>query len=415
MVKEAIELIWKAFDKEKASKGYRLLRQAAEGGDADAYCFLGRCHLGEEFVWDGAGFHVDEALASVYLKESVRRGSSHGVLCALRTQDLTPSVAREMPFASTKEAFLNVVRQADSGDAFSQYVVGNVMFWGDFLTIEGEKETDKYETEEDYDSYAYPIAAKYYEMSFDGGLGAAFGNYRTIYESGLADISDDTYESYLKALSDIGNPLACSDYGKLLEDVYDDAEGAFRHYLMAFERGDLQSAYNVGVCYGRGYGVDADPDEAFRYYMVAAEAGNANAQFQVGNFYFMGRGNIGCDYAKAVRWLTKAYENSDDGWEAAAELAICYQDGRGVMQDDSTAFGYLSEIEDRVDEVWEPLDAMVLNALGVAYAFGRGVDEDIETGMAYFDRAIEYGSEAAVRNKAMFRRSVFGLGGWKKR
>ena len=84
---------------------------------------------------------------------------------------------------------------------------------------------------------------------------------------------------------------------------------------MAFERGDLQSAYNVGVCYGRGYGVDADPDEAFRYYMVAAEAGNANAQFQVGNFYFMGRGNIGCDYAKAVRWLTKAYENSDDGWD----------------------------------------------------------------------------------------------------
>lgn len=51
------------------------------------------------------------------------------------------------------------------------------------------------------------------------------------------------------------------DYGKLLEDVYDDAEGAFRHYLMAFERGDLQSAYNVGVCYGRGYGVDADPDD----------------------------------------------------------------------------------------------------------------------------------------------------------
>ena len=40
MVKEAIELIWKAFDKEKASKGYRLLLQAAEGGDADAYCFL---------------------------------------------------------------------------------------------------------------------------------------------------------------------------------------------------------------------------------------------------------------------------------------------------------------------------------------------------------------------------------------
>ena len=41
--------------------------------------------------------------------------------------------------------------------------------------------------------------------------------------------------------------------------------------LWHLKEGDLQSAYNVGVCYGRGYGVDADPDEAFRYYMVAAE------------------------------------------------------------------------------------------------------------------------------------------------
>ena len=45
--------------------------------------------------------------------------------------------------------------------------------------------------------------------------------------------------------------------------------------------------------------------------------------------------------------------------------------------------------------------------------FREGVDEDIETGMAYFDKAIEYGSEAAVRNKAMLRRSVFGLGAGK--
>ena len=86
----------------------------------------------------------------------------------------------------------------------------------------------------------------------------------------------------------------------------------------------------------------------------------------------------------------------------------------GTAQDDEMAFRRLSEIEDRVDDVWEPLDAMALNALGVAYAFGRGTEEDIEKGIAYFDRAIEYGSEAAARNKARFKRSVFGLGGWKR-
>ena len=95
MVKEAIELM----------EG---LRQAKRPRKDTGFC--GRLQKGamrmHTAFWDGAGFHVDEALASVHLKESVRRGSSHGVLCALRAQDPTPSVAREMPFASTKEAFL---------------------------------------------------------------------------------------------------------------------------------------------------------------------------------------------------------------------------------------------------------------------------------------------------------------------
>ena len=77
------------------------------------------------------------------------------------------------------------------------------------------------------------------------------------------------------------------------------------------------------------------------------------------------------------------------------------------------AYRRLSEIEDIVDEIWEPLDAQVLNALGVAYAFGRGTDTDIPRGIEYFDRAIEYGSEEAARNKAMFKKSIFGR--WSRR
>ena len=101
--------------------------------------------------------------------------------------------------------------------------------------------------------------------------------------------------------------------------------------MMAVERGDAASAYNVGTCYGRGYGVAEDPDKAFEYYMMAAEAGYANAQFQVGNFYYEGRGNVRHDYAAAVRWLEHAYANRSDREDirAAAELAVCYQNGLG--------------------------------------------------------------------------------------
>ena len=58
-VAEAIVLIWKSYDKTAMRRGYDLLTEAAREGDADAYCFLGRCHLGEEYVGSGGGFVRD--------------------------------------------------------------------------------------------------------------------------------------------------------------------------------------------------------------------------------------------------------------------------------------------------------------------------------------------------------------------
>lgn len=414
-VATAIDLIWKSFNKEKMQQGYAMLEKAADKGDADAFCYLGRCHMGEEYVWCGGDFDVDEDRASQLIKESVRRGSASGVLCALRNGNLTPGVMRDMPFSSVKEAFSEILDQAKGGDAFCLYMIGNAMFWGDYLIIE-KGEADKYNDEEEYNEFAYPIAAEYYEKSFDAGLSCAFGNYRTIYDSGLADIDEDTYEEYFQQLADNGDPLVCSDFGKYLEDEYENREKeALIYYKRAYDLGDRRSAYNLATCYGRGYGTPQNLDKAFEYYNIAAEAGEPGAMFELGNFYFEGRGNVTRDYAKAVYWLGKSYDSYDEErrWRPAAELAILHQDGLGTIQDDDMAYRRLSEIEDIVDEIWEPLDAQVLNALGVAYAFGRGTDTDIPRGIEYFDRAIEYGSDEAARNKAMFKKSIFGR--WSRR
>ncbi len=415
-VRHAIDMIWKSFDPTEMKRGYEMLEMAAEKGDADAKCYLARCLMGEEYVWDGGGFDVDEDRASQLLKESVLEGSASGVLCSLRNDNLTPRVERDMPFGSLREAYEEVVKQAEDGDAFCLYMMANVMFWGDYLMIYGKEESDKYKDVDEYNEYAYPIAADMYEKSFAAGLSAGFGNYRTIYESGIGGIDGDRFETYFRMLAEGNDPRVCNDYGKYLEDEYEDCEEeAFSCYKKAFEKGDVKSAYNVAVCYACGYGVEKDLDEAFSLYVIAAKAGHAKAQFAVGNFYFEGRGNVTRDYAKACQWLGLSYDNSDEDnrWEAAAELAILHQNGLGTVQDDNMAFKRLSEIEDILDDIWEPLDAMVLNALGVAYAFGRGTNEDIPKGIGYFDRAIEYGSEDAVKNKSCFKKSLFG--GWKRR
>lgn len=414
----AIDLIWKSFEPEAMKQGYAILESAAAAGDADAMCYLARCHMGEAYVWDGGGFVVDEEKASRLLRKSILAGSASAVLCALRNSNLTPAVERDMPFGSLREAYDEIMRQAENGDAFCAYMIANALFWGDWIEIHGKDGADEFADEDEYNRFAYPLAVEMYEKSFEGGLTAGFGNYRSIYEYGIDELDTDRFEEWFALLAEGRNPMICNDYGKYLEDTYDDCEAeAFACYRRAYDMGDAQSAYNVAVCFARGFGVKENLDEAFRMYLAAAEAGHPKACFQVGNFYFEGRGNVAQDYAKAFRWLGKAYDTCDDDfrWQPAAELAILHQDGLGTVQDDEMAFGRLEEIEDCVDEIWEPLDARVLNALGVAYAFGRGTEVDIDRGMAYFDRAIEYGSDEAARNKARFKKSFFGFGGWKRR
>ena len=95
-------------------------------------------------------------------------------------------------------------------------------------------------------------------------------------------------------------------------------------------------------------------------------------------------------------------------------MGVMYQNGWGVEQDSNTAFRYLRRLEDEdlLDELWEPLDTLVFTALGVAYAYGRGTGQNIERGVIYLDKAIEYGSEEAREHRRHFKKGFFG---WKQK
>ncbi|MDE6800940.1 MAG: hypothetical protein K2P62_12050, partial [Phocaeicola sp.] len=91
-VVKAVDLIWTSFDKEEMRRGYEMLLQAGQKGDADALCFIARCHMGEEYVWSGGGFATDDDNASLLMQRSALMGSATGVLCAVRSGNFTPSV-----------------------------------------------------------------------------------------------------------------------------------------------------------------------------------------------------------------------------------------------------------------------------------------------------------------------------------
>lgn len=396
-VETAVKLIWSSFDRESIRKGYAMLVQAAQQGDADALAFIARCFMGEEYVWPQAGFKADDANASKLMQKSAIKGSATGVLCAARSGNLTPSVEREMPFASFKEAFEEILGQAEGGDAFCCYMVGNVYYWGDYLRADPGLARQFKDTQE-YNAWAYPIAREWYERSFDKGLCAGWGNYVNIRKSGLCDIPTDVYEKYYQLLADI-SPVICCNYGYYLRTDKSDSYGGLLRYMEAALKGDPTGAYNAGHVYEAGEEVEENIGLAYQLFEIAARGGFAAGQFEMGYYHFEGCGDAEQDYALAFDWFEKAYENpkcaADTKAQCAAYLGICYQSGLGVVQDEEVALEFLKEAEEGKDNLWESILGDVLNALGVAYAFGKGAEEDIKLGYQYFENAARLGSEEA--------------------
>lgn len=396
-VKTAVELIWSSFDREQIRQGYALLMQAAQQGDADALAFIARCFMGEEYVWAQAGFKADDANASKLMQKSALMGSATGVLCAARSGNLTPSVERSMPFASFKEAFEEILTQAERGDAFCCYMVGNVYYWGDYLRVEPDL-TKMFADVNAYNTWAYPIAKSWYERSFDKGLCAGWGNYCNIRKSGLCDISTDVYEQYYQKLADI-SPVICTNYGYYLRKEKGESYGGLLRYVEAARKGDPQGAYNAGHIYEAGEEVEENIELAYQLYEMAANGGLASGQFEMGYYHFEGCGDAEQDYAVAFDWFEKAYNNpkcsKTTRTQVAAYLGLCYQEGLGTVQDFDLALEYLHEAGEGIDDLWESITVKVLTALGVAYAFGRGTEADIELGYQYFEDAVKLGSKEA--------------------
>ena len=148
-VEQALEYIYYRDWEHRGKEGFALLEQASAGGDGDASCVLARCLSGDGYVWNGHGFPEDGPRAVKLLHQSVAQGSALGVLVALRSRTLTPSVQKKMPFASLKEAFDIVLEKAELGDAFCQYTIGNTYFWWDFQRIQ-DKGRDSFPSDAAY-------------------------------------------------------------------------------------------------------------------------------------------------------------------------------------------------------------------------------------------------------------------------
>lgn len=227
--------------------------------------------------------------------------------------------------------------------------------------------------------------------------------------------------------------------------VTQDWSEAVRWFREAAEQGNTAAQENLLWCYARGKGVPQDEaeterwrrlvveaggaDPGFTLYLYydcddldepppdwdedeekawteefedfrrkAAEQGDAFAQWEQGNRYARTQ-----DWAEAVRWYRLAAEQGEV--QAQYDLALCYDQGKGVAQDKAEATRWYRESAMRAKQGYGFKELINVEhiqfILGTRYALGEGVAQDAKEAACWFHEAAEQGHMDAQYNLAL--------------
>lgn len=403
-VEKALTYIYYDLRAGKGAEGLALLEQASAAGDGDASCILARCYCGNQYVWGGHDFPEDDDKATNLLHKAVEQGSAIGVMVALRSGELTPSLQKKMPFDSLQEAFESVAAKAEMGDAFCQYTVANSYFWWDFLRIQG-KGRDSFSNEKEYKEYLRENISKcedWFWKAFRGGMYLAANNLNRFYGQGDEDIiapRPEKAKDLYKTGAEMGYPVHQWIYAEELENEkrYEDA---LYWYKQAASGGQLECWFCIGYAYEEGRGTEKDLSYAAQCYEkgltqkkdTGKRIGCAN---RLGSLYYEGNG-VEKDYAKAFQLLKYGYEHNTKF--GVCYLGKCYFRGWGTQQDYVKARELLEQVD------WTNREAFYM--LGVIYGQGLGVPEDIKKGVEYLKKA--EGNQEAKAELLKYKKTLFG-------
>lgn len=134
--------------------------------------------------------------------------------------------------------------------------------------------------------------------------------------------------------------------------------------MKAAEGGYAPAQYNLAVAYERGQGVPLDPDLAAAWYQRAAAQNLPQATYAMGRLVMAADKDAG---SQALPWFRKAAEAGLA--EAANNLGLIYEQGRGVGRDLVAAATWYRRAADRGL-------AVAQNNLGQLMQYGEGIERD---------------------------------------
>jgi TPR repeat protein len=103
--------------------------------------------------------------------------------------------------------------------------------------------------------------------------------------------------------------------------------------LVELARRDASAAYDLGLRYLRGDGVERNGYRAIEWLRRAGNAGHTEAQYALGRLYLSGFEEMGADPAEAEAWLTHtAAKNYRDARQLLADAQAAKQEQRRQYQ-----------------------------------------------------------------------------------
>lgn len=407
IVEKAIEDLYYCYDNERALAAADDLAYAAtELEDGDACYVLARCFSKSCQSWKYHPFQENPAAVYTMLRKGIFLGSAVAVVGALRMDMLKGELRDIMPFSSIRMPWETVLGKAEEGCIFCQYLVGNAYHHLDILTINQQTEAD-FETAqqwEDWKKEQILEGVTWYEKAFEGGMGLAGRNLFHYYQNGREGLiaPDPAKAAQVMTMgAQFEYPDWMFDLARDLYDVQGKKEEGVSLALKAAKIGHLEGWRIVGDAFRLGEGASQDLSHALECYeKAAAGQDDPYACNQAGEMYFLGMG-AERNYEKAAAYLEQSY--ALQGKDASTDmLGLCCLLGYGCPQDPKRGRMLLEESRDTKYKLY---------GLGLMYADGIGVDEDIEAGTGYLKAAGDY--EPAKTALKRFKKGI--LGKWKRR
>lgn len=420
-VHEAVELIWNQYDKECGLKGQAMLREAAEGGDMDAWAILARTYMGVTAVGEmnGLGFVADDEKVHECLLKSIKGGSAIGVLCAIADKGLHPTEHEAMLEKwESPEKVIEAMQEytGKGGEPLASYLLGIAYDYGSVSFLRGSQEGEL---------ELLQTALPYLEEAVQGGFAFGMDTYKKCVRSSCRNGGDmsqvEKYRRYEDGFCRSGYPHALWSRA---EDLYEEERyrDAFALYEKAAKAGHENSLYNLGYMYRHGQGVKEDPRKAFEeYFLPLALQGHVTSMYQVADLYFWGD-YFERDFDKAFEWCGKSLDKIAQchdfyNYDVLMPL-ICYCKlyGRGTSMAQEAAARSIREEMTREEqqEMLPPYKRALLQYLmAEVYEHGYGgLPQNEKLAEQYRSAATEYKGFQIMLSKLSWEKAE-GAGAWK--